>query len=1336
MDVGRSYWSFVLAIVSCGFIAVPRQATAMPSVTQTVLTITSGGNPVTTVKSGTVVTLTAMVKPAVTVGEVQFCDATAKYCTDIHVLGGAQLTAAGTAKIRFSPSVGTHSYTAIFRGTNSYSPSISSAGALEVTGLLPTTTTIGQSGSVGNYTLTAAVTGWGKQTPSGTVSFLDTSNSNSVLGGGMLGQGSSNLYWLPQTLATGQFPVSIAAADLNGDGFPDLAVVNGNDNTVTVQLGNGDGTFTQEAASPATGVAPTAIAAADFNGDGIPDLAVACENLPNGPGSVTILLGKGDGTFTQVTVSPTVGYVPSSLAVGDFNGDGIPDLAVANYEAGSVTIVLGNGDGTFTAASVNPSTGGDPLSIAVADFNGDGKADLAVANSIDGTVTILLGNGDGTFTAASKSPTTGYQPASIAIADFNADGKADIAVSNFGTLANSLTILLGNGDGTFIPAPSVATGSQPYQVVAGDFNGDGIVDLAVANTAGFDASVLLGNGDGTFLPVYAPAAGWYPYSLAVADFNGDGVPDLAAANSGTSPATSNATVLLTQWTHTAVAEITGVALPGSGSQEVVGNYSGDSNFGASVSTAIPVPPVTSVATLAVTAGGSVVTSVGSGTALTLTATVSAGGTPVAKGEVKFCDVMPQRCTDTHVLGVAQLTSAGTAKMSFVPGVGVHSLLAVFAGVNGVAGSVSGASAVSVSGKEPSITGIAAIGSPGGYTLTATVGGEGTAALPTGTVTFVDTSNGNELVGTAALGGGGNGLSWVNSQTPSVQSQPQSLAAADLNGDGIPDVVVANYEYDSVTVLLGKGDGTFTTALGPATGQLPSSVVVGDFNRDGIPDLAVSNAYDSDVTILLGKGDGTFTASAVSPNTGYWPYSVAVGDFNGDGIQDLAVANQGSNSLTILLGKGDGSFTASVESPLTGVTPNWVAVGDFNGDGISDLAVASREEGTVTILLGKGDGTFSTAAGLSVGPSPLSISVVITDFNRDGKVDLAVGSNSTVTVFLGNGDGTFTAETPISPGLNLPGSLTVGDVNGDGIPDLIVPSNSTYVVGPAAYTYVYVLLGKGDGTFATTSFTVTGDGPVAAALGDFNGDGLVDVAVLNIYSDNVSVMLTEPGNTVATVGPITLSGTGTHQVIARYGGDNNYTTSASAPTALEGTGITIWGAPIIVSAGATAGNTSMITVTPSGGFTGNVTLTAAITSSPTGAQDPPTLSFGATSPVSISGTSVVTATLTITTTAPTSGALAYTAPQGVRWYAASGMTLAFGLLFGICVPSRRPRWRTWSGFVFLLILAGGLLACGGGSSSNGSVLTSNRGTTPGLYTITVTGTSGSTTAKSTVTLTVQ
>lgn len=186
--------------------------------------------------------------------------------------------------------------------------------------------------------------------------------------------------------------------------------------------------------------------------------------------------------------------------------------------------------------------------------------------------------------------------------------------------------------------------------------------------------------------------------------------------------------------------------------------------------------------------------------------------------------------------------------------------------------------------------------------------------------------------------------------------------------------------------------------------------------------------------------------------------------------------------------------------------------------------------------------------------------------------------------------------------------------------------------------------------------------------------------------------------------------------------------------LAPTTFTVGGTAVTVSPGATSGNTSTITLTPNGGFTGSVTLTAAITSSPTGAQGPPTLSFGATSPMNVTGTSAVTATLTIATTAPTSTDLMQPLRPGFGWYT-GGTTLAFGLLLGVGVPARRRSWRTRLGqLVFVGILAGGFIACGG--DGGGTIGTGNPGTTPGTYSVTVTGTSGSTTATSVVTLTVQ
>ena len=284
----------------------------------------------------------------------------------------------------------------------------------------------------------------------------------------------------------------------------------------------------QAALSFGAGVRPNAVAVGDFNGDGKADLAVA----NTGSGNISVLTGIGDGTF-KPNVNYSAGSGPNSIAVGDFNGDGKQDLAVAN-SGGNVSVLLGNGDGTFQPA-VNHGAGSGADSVAIGDFNGDGNADIAVANS-GGNVSVLLGNGDGTFQSAMNFA-AGTTPESIAVGDFNNDGKADLAVANEGS--TNVSVLLGNGDGTFRAAVNYGAGWQPQSIVVGDFNGDGNPDIATGNYQ-YDVSVLLGKGDGTFQPAVSYLIEGYGNFVALGDFNGDGKPDLAVSNI----AANSVTVLL------------------------------------------------------------------------------------------------------------------------------------------------------------------------------------------------------------------------------------------------------------------------------------------------------------------------------------------------------------------------------------------------------------------------------------------------------------------------------------------------------------------------------------------------------------------------------------------------------------------------------------------------------------------------------------------------------------------------------------------------------------------------------------------------------------------------
>jgi hypothetical protein len=263
------------------------------------------------------------------------------------------------------------------------------------------------------------------------------------------------------------------------------------------------------------------------------------------------------------------------------------------------------------------------------------------------------------------------------------------------------------------------------------------------------------------------------------------------------------------------------------------------------------------------------------------------------------------------------------------------------------------------------------------------------------------------------------------------------------------------------------------------------VAQADFNGDGNLDLAVSNYSTESVSIFLGKGDGTFQAaqniSLSGPNGG--PYGVVTGDFNNDGNIDIAVGYEGSN-ISILLGNGDGTF----QTPQTVTAGNYaleLTTGDFNGDGNLDLAVTNNDDGTVSVLLGKGDGTFNTAVTYSVPSNSRFIHTA--DLNGDGKLDLVACTyeGPDISVLLGNGDGTFQTAVEYTTGKNLV-DVAIGDFNGDGKLDMIASAN--------ADTNVYLLLGNGDGTFQTAQAIAVGFTTYEIATADLNADGQLDLAV--------------------------------------------------------------------------------------------------------------------------------------------------------------------------------------------------------------------------------------------------
>jgi hypothetical protein len=353
------------------------------------------------------------------------------------------------------------------------------------------------------------------------------------------------------------------------------------------------------------------------------------------------------------------------------------------------------------------------------------------------------------------------------------------------------------------------------------------------------------------------------------------------------------------------------------------------------------------------------------------------------------------------------------------------------------------------------------------------------------------------------------VAFADAASYAAGSFPYGLDAGNFNGDLKPDLVTTNLSGGDVSVLLNDGDGAFAPAVNYRVGSLPSSVTVGDFNGDARDDVAATNVGSGDVSVLLNNGDGSF-AAAISYSVGGSPSFVATGEFNGDAQADLVVANFVSGGVSLLMGNGDGTFSTG-NYYATGTNPRSLVIGDFNNDGKADLAVANDDypAGIVSVLLGNGDGTFVAAVNYSMPQyRSYAYSIAAGDVNGDAKADLVVagGTNANgdvVFVALNNGDGSFGAFTGYSSGGLTPGSVAISDFNDDGKADLAVLN---WGLSPDVQPNVSVLVNNGDGTFTGPAFLHGVSNPHTVVVADFNGDSWTDLALSDGGSNTVTVLL--------------------------------------------------------------------------------------------------------------------------------------------------------------------------------------------------------------------------------------
>lgn len=921
----------------------------------------------------------------------------------------------------------------------------------------------------------------------------------------------------PVAVPAGKVFADVTLGDLDADGRLDAAVADAGGDVAHVFLGSPAGVFSAREWIRGVG-SSRAVAAADLNGDGKTD--VAASRFGSGAfadGSVVACLANGDGTF-ETGAPSRVGVRPETIAVGDFNGDHLVDVLTASSELAfwyggqgyDLSVLFGLGDGTF-APQLRVPLGSQPFSgsATVGDFDMDGREEFAVSlrssSGVSPAIRVYNVRPDGSVGVYAVVAPTGSGAVALGTGDLNGDGRLDLISVNQSSM--DVSVYFGGAAGSFTPGGRFAAGSYPGSVASGDFDGDGLPDLAVGNinprNSPFSAlpgyvAILKNLGNGTFGSPALLTAGYFPLAVTLADFDLDGHLDVATANASELPYAIGGDVSL---------------FLGRGD----GTFVTHGRFGAGSSQSFP----EAIATADFNDDGrpDIVVPNGEGLYVLLNRGV------VADADDDHLPDDSDPCTDTDGDGLGDPGfSSNTCPLDNCQR--AANPTQADADSDGLGDTCDGCpldplNDADADGVCDDVDNCLGLANPGQENSDADDPGD--ACDP-----CVD-SDGDGF-GNPDAGGGscpddncprtanpdqhdtdGDGFGDA-CEPPQARGiflplaypagdRPTGVTYGDFNADGNRDMAVIDlgperdYGPGEARVFLGDGKGTFMETARLSTGTTPIALVAADLDHDGLLDLAVTNRSSGDLSVFLGHGDGSFETL---PRQEAGPYSdeIGVGDLNGDSNLDLAVVNL-ARGISLLIGLGDGTFR---QAGLVSMgNPSNVIVADINADGRLDLVASNGAYWNVLTFLGKGDGTFEEPKVVDLGTTVTSMAAG--DFDEDGKIDLAVIEYyvERIAILIGDGQGNFASSPYWMPSTGYaPQSIGLGDFDGDGHQDLAV----TNYGGPA----VEILPGLGNGRFGYAHPVNPGEGPGGIDVGDANNDGWDDLAVANALSDNVFVLL--------------------------------------------------------------------------------------------------------------------------------------------------------------------------------------------------------------------------------------